>query len=145
MSDALPVVKGLIVRRLNWMVAATIAALPWGAFAETVDCAVNPGTSNNGWISDRYPIVIDPENGAVKVDDGNIQYYVKKPVDGVLTKHGEKHMAVSWRFDVGSDTGKCFRMEYRATYFRDSNRFAVYAKPPGYYETYGAQGSCTVS
>ena len=145
MSEALPVVKGLIVRKLKWMLAATVAALPWGASAETLDCAVNPGTSNNGWISDRYLIVFDPANGAVKIDDGNIQYYVKKPVDGVLTKHSDKQIAVSWRFDVVSDTGKCFRMEYRATYFRDSGRFAVYAKPPGYYETYGAQGSCTVS
>lgn len=132
------------MRGFGWVAGLIFAALPLGAAAVTMDCAVRPGTSNNGWITDRYLISIDDTTGAVSVQDGVINYYEKKPVEGVLIKRTDKQIVVSWRVLVLSSTQKRFKMEYRATYFVAEDRLDLFAKPPGYYETYGAPGRCTL-
>jgi len=132
------------MRRFQWVFGAVLAVLPLGAAALTMDCAVRPGTANNGWITDRYIISLDEASGAVTVIDGVINYYEKKPVEGVLVKRTDKQIIVSWQVLVLSSTQKRFKMDFRATYFVAEDRLDLFAKPPGFYETYGAPGRCTL-
>lgn len=133
------------MRALNWVMAAVLAVLPLTVGATTMDCAVNPGNLNKGWITDRYVIRIDDATEAVTVMDGVINQYEKKPVEGVLVKRTAGQIIVSWRVLVLSNTQKRFKMEFRATYFVGENRLDLFAKPAGYYEKYGAPGRCTLS
>ena len=131
------------MKSVMWTCAAVFAALPLNAQALNLDCAVNPGSNNLGWVSDRYLFEIDGQAGTAKVNDSQIEFYVKKPVDGVVEKYTDKVIVVHWRYDVLSSTAKRFKIEFRGTYFRDTERFSLWGKPATYVETYAAQGRCT--
>lgn len=124
------------------ILGAVLAVVPLGAMALTLDCAVKPGNLNKGWITDRYIFDLDEGSGAVTVMDGVINYFEKKPIEGVLVKRTDKQIVVAWQVLVLSNTQKRFKMDFRATYFVAEDRLDLFAKPPGFYETYGAPGRC---
>ena len=113
------------------------------ANAQVLDCAIEAGASQNGFITDRYIFEVDEASGTATVIDGVIQHETGKPIPAKLSAN-EKKTGLSWSLKLVSTTGKSVRMMYRASYIKATKTMQISVVPGGgeYAGGFEARGTC---
>lgn len=108
---------------------------------EVYDCKLN--VDNRGYIAEHIVFALDTASGAIRVDDGVIEYYAHKPADAVVTGNDAKTITFTWGVFMTNSKAQSTKMAYRATYFRSGGILDVTGRPAGYPNDFSGRGTCT--
>jgi hypothetical protein len=125
-------------------VAAAILALSAAPLsAGVLECAINAGASQNGFITDHYSFEYDSKTATVSVLDALLQGENGGPLAGTLSETAKK-LGISWSIVVVTTTGKNIRMQYRASYVKATKAVQISVVPGGgeYVGGFEARGTC---
>ncbi len=125
--------------------ALTFTAVPFLAQAETYVCALTV-SANNSWIGEQLVIGHSAGEDQAIVYDPFIAHFVKEPISADVITESDKRLTVRWELrDIPAGGGITVgRFSYRATYFKDSGKVSVQAKPYSYANQFTASGTCKI-
>jgi len=107
---------------------------------EIYDCKLN--VDNHNYVADHIVFALDTATGAMRVDDGIIEFFAHKPADAVVTGNDASVITFTWGVFMTNSKAQSTKMAYRATYFRSSNTLEVTARPAGYRNYFSGRGTC---
>jgi hypothetical protein len=122
--------------------AAAFAFAPGLSQALTLDCALNPSASTGGWVTERYVLQYDAEQGTALASDAVILDYNEGPIEATVSDDTGKKLVLTWRIQTKSATGQQVNMIFRASYFKSNKAITVRAVPAGYSNSFEARGTC---
>ncbi|MEJ2000906.1 MAG: hypothetical protein P8X77_05860 [Maritimibacter sp.] len=125
------------------LIAAIMVSSP--ALAESYHCKfTEQGRSN--YIPQELIADYDASTGAVTVNDTMIQYYVGKPIQGVMKSHNSTRALMTWTLPkVKNSSGQYTAgFTFNLNILRASGEASITAKPQGYSNSFRGQGSCTI-
>jgi hypothetical protein len=117
-----------------------LAALP--ATAQSYSCKMSGFDAKSGWISEVINFNIDKASGEIIVNDGIIQYFMKKQLTAKVSELGDTRAVFKWSVDTHNDAGQRSRIAYRATFTPETKKLRVNALPGGYSNSFFGNGDC---
>lgn len=131
----------IVMKNIILATVLTMGALPLQA--SVLDCTINAGASQNGFITDRYIFEVDEAAGKATALDGAIQQINGGPIDAKLSAN-DKKLGVTWTLKMKATTGQVIRMMYRASYVKATRAVQISAMPGGgdFAGGFNARGSC---
>lgn len=112
---------------------------------EIVECIMSTGNLlQKGWVAPNMFVLLDFDGKPVQVYDGVIKYFKKSedPIEAKVSEDTDASLTFTWSLFALDDKGQRFKMNYRASFFRNSKEIAVSAKPMGYRDHLMARGKC---
>ena len=107
---------------------------------EIYDCKLNG--DNHNYVADHIVFALDTATGAMRVDDGIIEFFAHKPADAVVTGNDASVITFTWGVFMTNSKTQSTKMAYRATYFRSNAILEVTARPAGYRNYFSGRGTC---
>ncbi|MGJ8627640.1 MAG: hypothetical protein ACSHXB_11840 [Sulfitobacter sp.] len=134
-----------MISRTLHAVALVLLSSPALASPTVYDCNITEKHRKLNWITDKMAFVIGG-NGQVKVFDGVISHYEKKPMVANVVRLNEKSVKVRWKIrgTLSKTNQRTTSMNYEATINRKTNRVAVFAKPANFPNRFRGKGTCKV-
>jgi hypothetical protein len=125
--------------------AAFLIGMPTLSHALTLECAIPKSNSGGGFITELYIFEYDEATGRALAADGAIIYYHDSPIPVEVTDDTSKKLVFSWTLQITSATGQLSKMQYRASYFKQTKDITVRAVPGGgYSDRFEGRGKCKV-
>ncbi len=130
------------------LVTAGLLALtvtPVFAAPTVYNCALDVANTQQ-WVASQIVIAHDAATGTVLVNDGIIDHFFGKPVEGKVSVDNAKRITFTWDLPQIKNKAQQVapRFAYRATYIKATGAVSVIAKPLNYSNDFSARGSCTV-
>lgn len=130
--------------RLPFVAVALLAAVSSPAAALTLECSINPGSAGGGYVTDVYVFRTDDATGQALAADGWIQHYHGAPISAKVAEDTARKLVLTWTLQMTNSTGQQTKMQYRASYFRQTGKVTVRAVPGGGYgNSFEGRGTCT--
>lgn len=111
------------------------------AEALKLDCAMQESRLTGNWVTPRYLISVDEAAGKAEVLDGLVKHFEGGPVAAKLLESNGKKMTISWQVKIYQRSQAAI-MEYRAAYFKGSDKITIRVNPRGYDNSFEGRGSC---
>lgn len=113
------------------------------AMAAEYECDIRLNGLNGG----IAPVLIfstNKEESDIFVYDGMIKHYHGKPLQGKIAVANTKRITFKWSVDVVSDSiGQSMpRIDYRATYLKQTRKITVTGRPAGWDNLFSGTGKC---
>jgi hypothetical protein len=126
--------------------AAGVAVLLSGACnALTLECKVADLGAGGGYITEVYAIDYDETAGKALVADGLIMYVFDAPIPAKVADDTAKKLVFSWTAQLTNSASQQVKMQFRASYFKETGKFTVRASPGGAYSNdFEGRGTCKV-
>ena len=129
--------------RVLFAAAALLAAVSGPAAALTLECRVDAGATGGGYVTDVYVFRVDDATGQALAADGWIQHYHGTPIAAKVSEDTAKKLVLTWTLQMTNSTGQQTKMQYRASYFRQTGKITVRAVPGGgYSNSFEGRGTC---
>ena len=110
--------------------------------AQILTCTLDPSKAQGGWVSESYVFAITGDSVSV-ADRVALKTNGNQPVQGKISDTTAKKIAFSWTTVIRSISGQVTRMAYRGSYYPETGKVIVKAKPTGYRNNFEARGTCT--
>ena len=125
--------------------AMAVVFLSGASHALTLQCKVADLGAGGGYITEVYAIEHDTAAGKATVADGLIMYVFDAPIAAKVADDTEKKTAFSWNVQLTNSASQQVKMQFRATYFKETGKFTVRAAPGGAYSNdFEGRGACKV-
>jgi hypothetical protein len=123
-----------------------LAALPCIAAASPVVYVCDTGTgSEQTYLQGQIYFAYDAEAKVVSVNDAVINHENGGPMDARVSSDNATRLVFSWSLEnLRNSTGQTASWDYRAVFFKATNKFDVSLKPRGYDNSFQASGTCRV-
>jgi hypothetical protein len=97
-------------------------------------------------ISEQFVFGLDSAAKTAIVNDAVIQGTVGAPIETTIASENARTMVIRWAIDDSNNTlfARFPTFQYRATIFKGTNKITISAKPSGYDNSFGANGTCEI-
>lgn len=124
------------------------ASLPVSAHAASGDvtytCDVAP-SHDKAWIPEVLFIGHDTHKSRVVVSDPLVLHFNNRmPVEGRIASETAKRTTFVWSYLATDHRGKRARMQFQATWHKDTQKITVQATPAGFTKRFRGTGSCEI-
>ncbi|MCX7289212.1 MAG: hypothetical protein NTW20_17155 [Rhodobacterales bacterium] len=111
----------------------------------TLECKIADLTTGGGYITEVYAIQYDEAAGKALVADGLIMYVFDAPIPAKVADDTAKKLVFSWTVQLTNSSAQQLKMQFRASYFKETGKFTVRASPGGAYSNdFEGRGSCKI-
>lgn len=115
--------------------------LPMAAFAKPVTFECKMGGATEGWITSPTYFEYDSAKQSVRVVDGVIMHFEKKPKRASISENTDKRLVFDWKVNVRV-RGNISVMRYNFTYLKGKGLGIIQAAPAGYDNRPTGRGKC---
>jgi hypothetical protein len=135
--------KEIVLKPFFATVTALLIGLPTLCNALTLECKVPKTNSGGGYITELYVFQYDEATGKALAVDGAIMYYHDAPIPVRVSDDSAKKLVLSWTLQITTGSGQQSKMQYRASYFKQTKEIIVRAVPGGgYSNNFEGRGKC---
>jgi len=126
--------------------AVLLGSAPLAAVAKVTqyECKFAQERRGGGWVPEVVYILVDDSAGTIEAYDPIIDAFVGNPIPAKMTGDTDVRKTFSWKLQF-KNKGQGGIMDYTLTYFADGRPAKMSAKPGGYDNRWGGEGSCSVS
>lgn len=135
-----PIVKPVVFSLMASL--ATFVAVPANAAPAKILCQIK-GAKQGDWISPSYVFQWQQGTNKAVVWDPAIAHFHGKPIAGKVLRDTEKKTVIDWVLKGAKDkSGNRAQFNFSMTHTKRNNRFKVIARPIGYKNEFGRNGTC---
>ena len=115
--------------------------LPMAAFAKPLTFECKMGGATDGWITNPPYFEYDSAKQSVRVVDGVIMHFEKKPKSASISENTDKRLVFNWKVNTRV-RGNVSVMRYTFTYLKRKGLGVIQAAPAGFDNRPTARGKC---
>lgn len=124
---------------------AAVLCLSGAASAMTLECKIADLSAGGGYVTEVYVIQYDEAAGKALAADGLIQYYFDAPIPAKVADDTAKKLVFTWTVQMTNRSAQQVKMQFRASYFKETKQITVRASPGGTYTNdFEGRGKCKV-
>jgi hypothetical protein len=123
--------------------AAALLAFPSISQALTLECKIPASNAGGGYVTEVYVLQYDEASGQALVSDGLIMYFNnEQPMKAKVSEDSANKLVLTWNVQM-TNRGQMTKMQFRASYIKNSKSLTVRAVPGGGYSNdFEGRGKC---
>jgi hypothetical protein len=123
--------------------AAALLALPSISQALTLECKIPASNAGGGYVTEVYVLQYDEASGQALVSDGLIMYFNnEQPMKAKVSEDSANKLVLTWNVQM-TNRGQMTKMQFRASYIKNSKSLTIRAVPGGGYSNdFEGRGKC---